>query len=128
MTVEPIAFGRPDLGGDPSEAAKRVEAVLGRRPIGIKRWERARKHNGELHLASSLTFGERCELLPTYGLEQLASLLVVESAWLKSELWVIKELRDALAHTTTMRTGWRTRPGSTTECAARRARTTDRRG
>jgi hypothetical protein len=58
----------------------------------------ARRENSELHLASSLTFGEKCNLLPHYGLEDLASSLGVDPAWLDSELREINALRNAIAH------------------------------
>jgi hypothetical protein len=89
---------RQHLGEDPETAKQRVEAGLTHRPIGIKRWERARQVNTELHLASSLTFGEKCELLPEYGLPDLAERLGVDEEQLMEELLAIKELRDALAH------------------------------
>ena len=89
---------RQHLGEDPEEAKKRAREVLGRRALGIRRWDRARGENSELHLASSLTFGEKCKLLPYYGLDDLASGLGVEPLWLDSELREINALRNAIAH------------------------------
>jgi hypothetical protein len=89
---------RMNLGEDPAEAKTRAEEILGHRVLGIRRWERARSENSELHLASSLTFGEKCKLLPRYGLDELALALSVAPAWLESELAEIKDLRNAIAH------------------------------
>ena len=89
---------RQHLGEDPEEAKKRAGEVLDRRALGMRRWNRARRENSELHLASSLTFGEKCNLLPHYGLEDLASSLGVDPAWLDSELREINALRNAIAH------------------------------
>jgi hypothetical protein len=89
---------RECLGEDPSTARERVEAVIGRGRMGVRRWERAREADIEVHLASTLTFGEKCELLPEYGLGDLAARLRVEGEWLMAELREIRALRDALAH------------------------------
>jgi hypothetical protein len=89
---------REGLGEDPSTAKKRAEAVIGKGRMGVRRWERAREADIEVHLSSALTFGEKCELLPAYGLGELSARLRVDGKWLMAELWEIKALRDALAH------------------------------
>jgi hypothetical protein len=72
----------------------------------------------ELHIASALTFGEKCEPFPKHGLEELARRLGVEPGWLTDELWAIKELRDALAHYDARR-GSLILPRCTSACVAR---------
>jgi hypothetical protein len=89
---------RRHLGENPGVAKERAEAVLGRGRMGVRRWDRARAENNDLHLSSSLTFGEKLELLPHFGLEELAARLAVAPDRLLAQLDEIKALRDALAH------------------------------
>lgn len=89
---------RAQLGEDAESAAAGAEHQLGRGRMGLKRWRRARDAGKELHVAATLTFGEKLELLPAYGGNRLASRLGTSPEELLDKLGHIKELRDALAH------------------------------
>jgi hypothetical protein len=89
---------RDRLGEDPSSAKARAERILGKRSMGVRRWQDARKRDKELHLASTLTFGEKLKLLPALGLTDLAARLGLNPDELMADLAEVKELRNALAH------------------------------
>jgi hypothetical protein len=89
---------REHLGEDAVVAKARVVEVLGKRRMGVRRWEQAREQDKDLHLASCLTLGEKLELLPRYGLDDLASRSGLSHQALLDDLRELKSLRDALAH------------------------------
>lgn len=89
---------RSHLGEDAAQAKESAVAVLGKGRMGVRRWDRSRKANKDLHLSASLTFGEKLELLPEFGLDELARRYGLPAQALLADLREIKNLRDALAH------------------------------
>jgi hypothetical protein len=89
---------RSQLGDDPDHAVERAQVALKKNSRGIKRWLRARTADSDIHLAAALSFEEKLQLLPRFGLDQLASRLAVQADGLLQELVAVKDFRNALAH------------------------------
>jgi hypothetical protein len=85
------------LGEDPDHAFAVAAETLSASP-GLRRWKRMRRTDDELHIASTLMFGEKLTLLRATGLEKLAQLHGLPPDAIARDLEGICALRNAVGH------------------------------
>lgn len=89
---------RAELGDDRHRAEAIVADIIGKKAPGVRRYRKAVKADANVHLATSLMFGEKLKVLPTHGLATLAQRRGISPAAMERELEEIKDLRNAIGH------------------------------
>jgi hypothetical protein len=94
--AEVTAVVRQFLGADSDHAAHLVRQARGNRTC--RRWETAHQKGEDIHIATTLTFGDKLELMSHYHIADLSQRLGEGEDALLRCLHEINQLRNAIGH------------------------------